>query len=265
LLCIAVCVGCALGLSSPALAQQHRAAVSGAAEVSYDELIREALSEFNLRNFAEARALFERAHALEPNARTLRGLGITAFELKRYVRALSELQAALDETHKPLTEAQRNEVRSLIAKSRRFVGEVKLAITPEDASVAVDGRPSASADLVLDLGEHDVVVRASGYRDAELKLLIDGGENTTQRVELVRLDLNPERVAAVAPSEPAGVAAPAQHRTADDGGTIFGKWWFWTTVGAVVVGGSVTALAVASSGDKRQPLYEGSAGSVRAP
>jgi len=45
------------------------------------------------------------------------------------------------------------------------------------------------------------------------------------------------------------------------------KWWFWTAVGAVVVGGTVTALVLALGGNatvERAP-YQGNAGSVQAP
>jgi pimeloyl-ACP methyl ester carboxylesterase len=194
-------------------AVQHAAgqgAASGQAESSYGELVRESLSEFSAGDFAEARALFERAHALQPNARTLRGLGITAFELKRCVKAVTELEAALADARKPLTDAQRNEVQGLIKKARRFVGKFKLELTPANATVLLDGRPSESAELVIDLGEHQVSVHAPGYRDAELKLVIDGGEDTTQRVKLVRLELSPERTAAAGAAEDSGPEDPTR-------------------------------------------------------
>src|SRR5215510_11512113 len=69
----------------------------------FDSLIGEAVREFAAENFVEARSLFERAHALEPNARTLRALGLCAFELKQYTQAASELDAALKDLRKPLT------------------------------------------------------------------------------------------------------------------------------------------------------------------
>jgi hypothetical protein len=32
---------------------------------------------------------------------------------------------------------------------------------------------------------------------------------------------------------------------------IYAKWWFWTIIGAVVVGGVVTAVALSSGGTTR--------------
>ena len=36
----------------------------------------------------------------------------------------------------------------------------------------------------------------------------------------------------------------------EEGGSIFGEWWFWTGVGAVVVGAVLVGVLVASSGDE---------------
>lgn len=83
------------------------AASAHAATAEYDDAIRRAIEEFDAGHWGEARALFRRAHEISPNARTWRGLGITAFELRRYVDAVSELEAALTNTLKPLTEKQR--------------------------------------------------------------------------------------------------------------------------------------------------------------
>jgi tetratricopeptide (TPR) repeat protein len=45
------------------------------------------------------------------------------------------------------------------------------------------------------------------------------------------------------------------------------KWWFWTSVGAVVVGGTAVALALALGGGStgQQAAYQGSAGSLKGP
>jgi hypothetical protein len=55
---------------SRALAQSDAAVPTG-----YREAVDEGLAEMELKNFEEAGEQFRRAHALYPNARTLRGLG----------------------------------------------------------------------------------------------------------------------------------------------------------------------------------------------
>lgn len=81
---------------------------------------------------------------------------------------------------------------------------------------------------------------------------------------------------ATAPS-PAETAEQAPATTADDpaftaaepeqGEPVTSKWWFWTGIGAVVVGGTAAALAVALGGDEteQQPYYEGNGGSLQGP
>ena len=53
-----------------------------ASTTEYEAMITDGLAEFQAQRYAEARALFERAHALSPNARTLRGIGMVAFEMR---------------------------------------------------------------------------------------------------------------------------------------------------------------------------------------
>jgi tetratricopeptide (TPR) repeat protein len=86
-------------------------------------------------------------------------------------------------------------------------------------------------------------------------------------------------VAAVpTPSETAAQAQPAPHEapTSDvafdepdeaGGEPVTKKGWFWTGVGAVVLGGTAVALAVALGGEEagQEPLYEGNGGSLRGP
>jgi hypothetical protein len=54
-----------------------------------------------------------------------------------------------------------------------------------------------------------------------------------------------------ADQQPAGalVAQPAQPQS-ESSGAVYTKWWFWTIIGAVVVGGVVTAVALSSGTTK---------------
>src|SRR4051794_41142067 len=82
----------------------------------YHALAARAVAAFDAGHFAEARALFLRAHELWPSARTLRTLGMTAFDLQMYPEALRELQAALADQRRPLDAAQRTQVAELIKR-----------------------------------------------------------------------------------------------------------------------------------------------------
>src|SRR5262245_41678374 len=105
----------------------------------YNAIVHSAVSEYNAHNWQEALALFKQAHALQPNARTLRGIGNTAFELRHYAESLAALRASLDEKRKALTEKESAEVRSSIARIEHYVGNVRVVLSPAQATLAVDG------------------------------------------------------------------------------------------------------------------------------
>ena len=200
-----------------------RPAVASAQEESeesdaYHELITEAVSEFDAHRFEEARALFRRAHDLSPNARTLRGIGLTSFEMRDYVVAYRSLGAALVDERRALSEAQRQEVRALVARSARFIGIFRLQLIPPSARVTVDGRPDELArdgTLLLDLGAHQLVFAAAGYEPVERTIQVRGGEDEPLPVELPRADdaadLDPPEDSPVEPpTEPPVALVPSE-------------------------------------------------------
>lgn len=96
---------------------------------------------------------------------------------------------------------------------------------------------------------------------------------------------NAEAVAPVTQPPTAAAAVPTPEETAQQAAStenndvtstegepaaskpITKQWWFWTGIGAVVVGGTAVALAVALGGDDggREPYYEGNGGSLQGP
>jgi tetratricopeptide (TPR) repeat protein len=76
----------------------------------------------------------------------------------------------------------------------------------------------------------------------------------------------PAETAEQAPASPPNDPAYTESNSSD-GAPVTEKWWFWTGIGAVVVGGTAVALAVALGGDEteREPIYEGNGGSLKGP
>jgi tetratricopeptide (TPR) repeat protein len=203
-----------------------------------------AVAEFGAGRWAEARALFLRAHELWPSARTYRTLGMTSFELRAYARALAELQAALDDPRRPLEPAQRQEVLQLVERTRPFVGRYRVRLSPADASLLVDGAPQVldgEGVLVLEVGSHELLARAAGHAELRRRLDVQGREDQELTLELI----------AQAPQAPAAATAPApardQPETDEDGG---GRLWTWIAGGtAIVLAGTATGLWLASDAE----------------
>lgn len=156
-------------------------------EAAYREVITEAVQEFDAHRFEEARALFTRAHAISPNARTLRGIGMTSFEMRDYAEAYRALSAALVETARPLTPDQIVEARALLERTSGFLGVFRVEVVPAGATLLVDGHAAVTADdgrVLLGLGRHELVARATGYGDAQRAIDVRGGESETISVRL---------------------------------------------------------------------------------
>jgi len=171
----------------------------------YKQAVDAAIEEYGRGHFEEARSLFERAHAIEPSARTFRGLGMVEFELRHYARAVALLEASLASKRKPLPADQRVAVDDLLARSRQFVARYTLAVHPEAPGLQfeLDGQPlelDAERRLTLAAGEHVLRVSAPDRLPRELRIDAKGGEQRTLHIEL-QVRLEPAQA-------PATIAAP---------------------------------------------------------
>ena len=122
-----------------------RSDAQGSEPHGYRTAINEALAEYKAGHFEEARSLFAEAHGIYPNARTLRGLGMTAYELRRYRESIEYLDGALASPVKPLDGRLRTETESLLSRAYRFVARLRLVLTPPNTLVGIDGHPGTPA------------------------------------------------------------------------------------------------------------------------
>jgi tetratricopeptide (TPR) repeat protein len=237
------CTACWIALLCLGSAQSHAQDLHEQ-PASYESIIDEGVREFDAGNYPEAHSLFEQAHALQPNARTLRALGFCAFELKHYVESAGDLEAALVDTRNPLTAEQRSEAATTLSRALRYIGELLLETQPRDAQVVIDGRAVSERRFKLDAGEHNVVASEPGYQSRDLTLTIVGAQQLHAQLVLPALAVSPAQVAGAAPLTS---AAPNAGLEDDRQPGIAERWWFWTAIGALVVGGTVTALLIAQS------------------
>ena len=236
----------------PAVARAQSAAATQAEAVAYPDLVAAAVEEFERGNWTEAQALFARAHALEPNARTLRGMGVCAFEAKQYVRAVAHLQQALVETRKPLDAAQQEEAKAVIARAEAFIARVTLALVPVDAQVEVDAQPAVldfDGRILLDPGMHELGVSAAHHATVRRTVEVNPGDQL--RIELT---LAPDAVQPIPPAAP--VAGRAKATSATQAATAVAepqhasRTFAWLATGASVAfaGAGAALLALAHAG-----------------
>lgn len=229
-------------------------AAAAPAPAGYDALIDAALQEYSGLNYAEARALFLRAHGLFPNARTLRGLGMAEFELKNYLDSTARLREALDAPVRKLQGPLRAQTEALLARALSYIGVLTLDLRPVGISgvrVSVDGEPvqdDIQQMIRLNVGEHRLLVQATGYQDQVRSVSVKGAALQHLAITLQPLLVAPSTRLA----QPRADAGPADGKTPGSR-PLWKNPWLWSGVGALVLGGVVAAVVLSM---KRSPEHQ---------
>lgn len=154
---------------------------------AYRRLVQKAVLEHELGHWAEAKSFFTRAHALYPNARTLRGMAIASYELRDYVETLRLLRAALSHPQQPLEGRVLQHAHEMLADAKGFIATRKLEVTPAHFQVKVFEREplfDAEGNLMLNPGEQVLRFFATGYVSEVRKVRAEPGRHATLKVAL---------------------------------------------------------------------------------
>jgi hypothetical protein len=215
----------------------------------YEAAVDLAFEEFEAGNYAEARTRFLQAYELFPNARVLRALAKTEYELKNYVAAITFLEQSLAATVRPLTVAQRADAQQLLEQARGYVARYRILTVPEQTTLRVDGletRLAADGTLLLIVGEHAIEARATGYQPTRLTLQVLGRTDETVRLELSPLGSEPGAI-----TDQTNVLAPRETSSLKHT-PLRKKWWVWTGVAAIAAASVVTGVMLS----RREPSAE---------
>jgi len=153
----------------------------------YRALTASAVQEHERGNFREARALFAKAHAISPNARTLWGMGVAAFADRQYAEAVRRLRESLIHQEKPLTDAQRAHAQELIQRSAAFTVSISLYLNPSHARFIVDGVEIPGAGegpVVVDGGKHHIVAASPEHKTYVRDVSFVPGQPVTLDIQL---------------------------------------------------------------------------------
>lgn len=207
----------------------------------YREAVEGAIAEFSAGNYPEAQTLFQRAHGLLPNARTLRGLGVVAFEQRSYTESARLLEAALASNERRLEGQLRRETENALARARMFIGQLDLSLSPEQSEVLVDGESVTvrrGEPLMLNVGTHTLEFHAPGHRSQRRKVQTQGMTRVAWNVQLQPSASESTRTEAPAASE----------RSTTDGGPAAPRSRLgvakWLSAGGALATTGVTVFAV---------------------
>jgi hypothetical protein len=118
-------------LMRPVKHARKPAAVKGDSTLSpqYVEVLAVAVKQHADGEWEEAFKTFQRAHELSPNARTLRALGMVAFDLRNYDNATRYLGQALANKERALDNSMREQVTKLRAQAERMAKAQGVAVS----------------------------------------------------------------------------------------------------------------------------------------
>ncbi len=228
---------------------------------TYRELIDAAITAQESGHYQDARRLFVEAHTLYPNARSLRGMGVAAFQAGDYVQTIRDLEAALVHPEKPLDESLRASAGELLARARARVASITVDLTPADATVTLtvdEAQVRGDQDILLEPGPHVLLISSAGFQPQQLTLNAQAGVREVVRFTLVPIELPvvsvmhpsalPLTGGSLSPANPAG--RPSGQRD-DDRGSRIAMWSLLVTGGAL----SIATGGLAWAGwEKAQPI-----------
>lgn len=234
----------------------------GRAEESYQSLVEHGIEEYKLGHWIEAKSYFERAHAVQPNARTLRGLGLVSFELRQYVSAITFLSQALVSQERPLTAAMRTAAEQLLASARGFIAYYQLELEPKSTQITIDGQPPVFDEhglLMLEATSHELILSASDRQTLVRTVNASPGTRGTLRVELP-----PQEVAKAPPPDAALAVIRAQGSPPKERGWSMRRWSALGIGGAgalsLVAAGVCTGFAVSYFDRSKQDCQDNACG-----
>ena len=220
-----------------------------------DRAFREGYSRYSTRDYQGALQKFFQARKLYPSYKIDLNIGYTLDAMGRTAEAAGYFELFLAVAKAAAEQPIVKGVRERLAELRQGLTRVTVDCSSRGAVVLVDarraGRTPLAHPLYLVPGGHRVKVVHQGEVLFEREITMARGGHTFLSIPRPVVTRPAASAPAVAPRAPAPRARP-----------FFKKWWFWTVVGVVVVGGVVGGVVASQTGGSEW-LPAGDSGSVR--
>jgi tetratricopeptide (TPR) repeat protein len=191
--------------------------------------------------FKRAAIEFDRAYELVPNYRALYNIGQVRIQLHDYARAYKALQSYLKEGGDKIDADRRKSVADDLQMLSTRTATLAVECNEAGAEVLVDGEVAGTTPLpeplLLDTGDHRIIVRKDGFDPRETPLTLASRDTQSLRIDLQPTPPDRGPVVVVAPQQ-----APAD-RTA-------WIWGTWSATAAFAAGAAVTGgLGIGAAND----------------
>jgi hypothetical protein len=240
-----------------------------------DELVKRGVELRRKSQDADALAEFKKAWAISKAPRIEAQMALAEQALGLWVAAEEHVLEALTHTKSdPWVKKNSATLTSALTVIQKHLGTLDVWGTPPGAEIFVNEKPIGTLPLEhpVRLSDDSAILRvhADGFLEWTRTVRVDPGQSIRQHVELIKGvpaatltqpavaasdigkahgDTTPAESVVTAPSE-AKASAEIPGASSETG--ITHRWWFWTAVAVVVVGGAAGAFAATHTwpGDK---------------
>jgi len=216
---------------------------------------------FDAKDYARALGCYAKAYENDKNP-------ALAFNLARTYEAFNQPERALEyfeifrRDASPELRSKVKNLDALIARTEARVTKVSIVASHDGAEVRIRGERVGTTPLREPLrassGPATIELIHADFQPFSRNVLLPGGQSLVVDATLVPRAATSSAV--VAPAASVATTPARDSAQAPTQGGVTSRWWFWTALGVVAVGATVTVIAVTHerSGD------EGSLGSIRA-
>lgn len=191
------------------------------------------LSLYSEGEFKLAAIEFERAYSVVPDYRVLYNIGQVRIQLGEYARARRALEQYLKEGGEKVSQERRTAVENDLQMLAGRTATLTVVTNTPGAEIVVDDRVVGTAPLaeplLLDAGEHRVLVRAPGREPKEQRITLAGLDTADISFDLVKVTDRPTTIV-------------QQVKGPEKSNHTAWMWGSWSATGTLAVGATVTGL-----------------------
>jgi hypothetical protein len=143
---------------------------------------------FNNRDPARALLKYREAYELSNDSRLLFNMAVCERDLRAYAKMQELLVTYEREAGEALLPEQKAQIETALAAIRNLVGTLTLTVRDSGATVLLDGEPVGTTPLanglLVDLGQHKLVLSKEGFETLERSVEVAGGSEATLAIAL---------------------------------------------------------------------------------
>jgi len=258
--CYSFGVCLALSVSKSAWAEPQTgsgaAATPAAAAPPTAEVLKEAgerytrgLALYGDGEFLLALVEFERAYQLSNNYKVLYNIGQVRIQLGRYAKAKEALEQYLKAGGSSLTADRTQAVNKDLSTLAERTASLNIVSSEVGADISLDGKVIATSPLteplIVDAGEHNLVLHKTGFYDAAQSVTLAGHDQAELKIELKPIPVGAAQAGPV-DTRPPPLPAGKSSRTA--------MYAAWATTGTLAVTAGVVGYFGVSKANELDSL-----------